>query len=93
MTLTLNLSPELEDRLREAAETRGISAAEYTVQLLEQSVQRQSRNEGLIALMNEWMQRDEEDDGDISWEEMLQQFDKDRGYRKLFPPELKGMTW
>lgn len=93
MTLTLNLSPELEDRLREAAEKRGISAADYTVQLLDQSLQPQSRNEGLIALMNEWMQRDEEDDGDISWEEMLQQLDKDRGYRKLFPPELKGKTW
>ena len=35
MTLNLSLSPELEDRLRQEAERRGVSLGEVTIELLD----------------------------------------------------------
>ena len=38
MTLTLTLSPEILERLTQAANDRGVSIEDYTLQMLDQSV-------------------------------------------------------
>lgn len=38
MTLTIDLPPELEDRLLREAERQGLSASEYTLRLIEQQL-------------------------------------------------------
>jgi predicted transcriptional regulator len=93
MTITLELSDELEQRLAKAAARRGLDEPQYVLELLEAHVPRVQDSQALIALMDEWMTQDQEDDGDVPFEQVMKWLDEDRGYRKLFPPELKGVTW
>ena len=44
MVLMLNLKPELEQRLRQEAEERGIPAEDYAVSVLEESVAQSSES-------------------------------------------------
>lgn len=94
MDVTVNLSPELARRLQSAAEKRGRPADAYVVQLLEQHLPRECRAAGLSALIQSWI-----DDGDAeeqreTFEFLVRALDEDReGGNKLFPPEMKGITW
>jgi hypothetical protein len=42
MTFTLNLSPEILERLTQAANNRGISIEDYTLQMLDRSIPKPS---------------------------------------------------
>ena len=44
MTLTLTLSPEILERLTQAARDRGISIEDYTLQMLDRSIPQLSTN-------------------------------------------------
>ncbi len=45
-----------------------------------------ARNQAAIAMLDAWSEAAEEDDGDVSWEAMLQRLDQDReSPRKLYP--------
>jgi hypothetical protein len=45
-----------------------------------------TRNQAAIAMLDAWSEAAEEDDGDVSWEAMLQTLDQDReSPRKLYP--------
>jgi hypothetical protein len=57
MTLTIDLPPELEDRLLREAERQGISASEYTLRLIEQQLPpRQEERKSLWEVLtpDEW---------------------------------------
>jgi hypothetical protein len=91
MTLTIELSPENEQRLQEAAKLRGMTAEEHVLEILNQHLPLtpQQRAENYRA----WLQRVHEagdTEGDCTWDEILQRIDESRGEgRKLFAPELK----
>lgn len=94
MTITLNLTEELEKKLKELAEQHGQSIEQSALQLLQQQL-RPSRNEQAIALLKSWRD-DESDDAEQkeTGEYLIRVLDEDRtSDRKLFPPELKGITW
>ena len=94
MPLTLHLPSELEYRLAREAERRGLSADEYTIQLLEQSLPPRDRQTALAALLQTWI-----DEGDLAEQQetgeyLIRTLDEDRlSSRQLFPPELKVKTW
>lgn len=45
-----------------------------------------AHNQAAITMLDAWSEATEEDDGDVSWEAMLQQLDQDRASpRKLYP--------
>jgi hypothetical protein len=94
MTLTLNLSSELEQRLTKEAARQGLPLDAYTVQLLDQSLPPNDRRTELATLLQSWI-----DDGDIeeqrtTGECLIRALDEDRlADRQLFPPDLKGVTW
>lgn len=91
MTLTIQLSPLLEAQLVSAAQRNGMETDAYVLKLLEDSVT-EGAAERMKALLSRWRSEDQDaaDEGD----DFLEALDANRiGERKLFPPELKGITW
>ncbi|HET6881500.1 MAG TPA: hypothetical protein VFI31_15160 [Pirellulales bacterium] len=89
MVLTLSLSPDLEDRLRQEAERRGASLDAVTIDLLNQHLPRDSdrRRAAAIALLRTWAEEDAalSDEALAENAAVLRAFDADRtSNRKLF---------
>ena len=94
MSLVINIPPTLEQRLREEANRRGKSAADYTIEVLEQHLMPEERRAAAVALLQSWIdhgdEREQKEIGDF----LIRSLDEDRpSERKLFPPELEGVTW
>ncbi len=95
MTLTLGLSPELEERLKKETERSGMNAEEYTLQLLDEHLPPGNHETDLVDLLQSWI---EDDDGEEEQREtgeyLIRVLDEDRtSERKLFPQELEGVSW
>ena len=93
MTLQLALSPELEQRLRSEAARQGLSADEVTLQALEKHLPPADRRQQTVALLQSWIDADDANDDDSDYD-LLHALDEARtSDRKLFPEELKGISW
>ncbi|NER20843.1 MAG: hypothetical protein F6J96_09055 [Symploca sp. SIO1C2] len=94
MTLSLELSPELEQYLLQEAKEQGMSVEAMTLQLLTNSLLLKQKQTEAVNLLQSWI-----DDGDVEEQQetgqyLLQVLDDDRCCeRKLFPMEMKGITW
>ena len=94
MTLTLELTKELEQRLQQAARQRGLPTDEYVVQVLDEHLRSTAPREGLLALLQTWIDEDDAGEQQETGEYLIRALDEDRlSERKLFPPELKGVSW
>lgn len=95
MTLKLNLSPDLEQRLKQEAQRRGIAVEAYALQLLDSSLRpREKRSEQLVALLQSWIDEEPDTEQSETGDYLVHVLDEDRlSDRKLFPGELKGVTW
>jgi hypothetical protein len=95
MTLTLELSPELEQRLFAAAQARGLPPGEWALRLLDASLSAsERRRKDALAMLREWRGEEVTEREREEYEEFLRALDEDRpSDRKLFPPELKGISW
>lgn len=94
MTLTLDLAPAMEVRLREKARLEGLSADVCALRMLEAGLQQLDQPTGAIALLQSWIDEGNEAEQRETGEYLLRTLDEDRpSFRKLFPPELKGVTW
>ncbi|MCU0569381.1 MAG: hypothetical protein MUF49_22745 [Oculatellaceae cyanobacterium Prado106] len=94
MTLTLNLSPELEQYLLQEAIHHGLSVEELTLQLLAQSISPKQKQTEAVRLIQSWIEDEDEEEQQETGQYLVQALDSDRlSDRKLFPPELKGLTW
>lgn len=89
MTLTLNLSPELEQYLLQEANHHGLSGEAVALQLLTNSILLKQKQADAVNLLQSWI-----DDGDGSEQQETGQYlinalDDDRlSERKLFPLDL-----
>lgn len=89
MTVTLNLPPELEQRLRQEADRRGLTADEFTLQLLDRHFPSRERRLKAVAILQSWLDEDDAEEQKNTGEYLVRQLDEDRwSERKLFPPEL-----
>ena len=94
MTLLLTIPPVLEQRLQDEASRRGKSIADYTLELLEQHASRDNRRSDAVALLQSWIDEGNDTEQKDTGEFLIQSLDEDRpSERKLFPPELEGVTW
>jgi hypothetical protein len=94
MMLTLSLPKELEERLVQEAERHGLTAAEYTVQILEAQLPPVARRAELVALLQTWIEEGDSEEQRETGDQLIRALDEDRlSDRKLFPPELQGVTW
>ena len=91
MTLTLELSHDLETRLSHEAAVLGVPVEKYAMGVLEQSRPAIVRRDELAADLQAWIDAGSSKPSD---DEVLHQLDADRpSNRRLYPPELKGVTW
>lgn len=94
MTLTLNLSQDLEDRLQHEAERRGLPADALTLHLLDQYLPSTDLQGRLSALLRSWIVEGDPQEQKETGEYLVRTLDEDRlSERLLFPLELKGTTW
>jgi hypothetical protein len=102
MTITLTLAPELEFKLKQEADRRGLPPEQYALEVLDKNIadadepvtdDARERAEKLAELFRQWNE-EEVDESEALDDEFFKMLDEDRpSYRKLFPPELKGITW
>ena len=94
MTLTLNIPPEIEQHLDRKAREQGISTEAYALQLLSESISVQEKSNKLVNLLQSWIDEDDTAEQQETGEYLIQALDEDRlSDRKLFPSELKSVTW
>lgn len=94
MTLTLLLSPELEQRLKQEAERQGLSLDVYTLQLLDQYLPPKDRQTEPVTLLQSWIDEGDSAEQRETGEYLIRALDQDRlSDRQLFPPGLNGVTW
>jgi hypothetical protein len=89
------LAPETEQRLKTVAARAGLSPDEYVNQVLEEHISHaeQERRENLIALLSAWNE-EEIAESEAYDDAFYLHLDENRpAGAKLFPPELKGISW
>lgn len=90
--MTLTLTTELERRLAQEAGRRGMTVEQYALEVLTQSLPVDGGHEPLGALLQSWI--DEASEEPQGGDDLYAALDEDRlSDRRLFPPELKGVTW
>jgi hypothetical protein len=94
MTLTLELTPELEHQLTEKASSQGLPVEAYTLHLLESILPRSPRAAALASLFESWGNEGEAGEQQETGRYLVHALDEDRlSDRKLFPPERKDESW
>jgi hypothetical protein len=94
MTLTLELSPEIERRLKEAAARRETSVNAYALQVLDEAAQLELKRREAIALVQSWIDDPNVEEQTATGDFLIRALDEDRmSDRPLFPPEMEGITW
>jgi hypothetical protein len=94
MTLTLSLTPEIEQYLTQRAEEQGLSTEAYTLQLLTEYIRVKQKQAKSVNLLQSWMDEEDALEQQETGEYLIHALDEDRlSDRKLFPVELKGVTW
>jgi hypothetical protein len=94
MTLTLNLPPELEQYLLQEADQQKISIEVMTIQLLTQSALSRQKQTAAVAMLQSWIDDEDGEEQQETGQYLINALDEDRlSDRKLFPPELKGISW
>jgi plasmid stability protein len=94
MTVTLNLPPELEQYLLQEASQHGLSLEAMTLQLLTNSILLKQKQAEAVNLLQSWLDDEDEEEQQETGQYLIHALDDDRlSERKLFPPEMKGITW
>jgi hypothetical protein len=94
MTLTLSLTPEIEQYLTQKAKEQGLSTEVYPLQLLTDHILIKEKRTKLANLLQFWIDEDDDGEQQETGEYLINALDEDRlSERKLFPSELKGVTW
>jgi hypothetical protein len=94
MTVRVDLTGELEKRLRRQAKRSGIPEAECIVRILGAPLPSASRQAQAVELLQSWIDGKDADDQRETGDYLVRVLDEDRlSDRKLYPPELKGQTW
>ncbi len=94
MTLTLQLPPDLEQRLAQEATRHGVPVDVYTLRVLEQCVPPKDRTTEVVNLLQSWIDEADSEDQRETGEYLIHALDDDRSSnRRLFTPDLRGVTW
>ena len=94
---TVYFDPDLHKALKIKAAIDNRSISELVDQAVRFALQHQSKTKQIpevVALLRSWLEEADDDESEESQETILETLDKDRtSNRKLYPPELKGITW
>lgn len=93
--MTLTLPPDLERRLSVEAAKQGLDLQQFAMKVLDERLS-SDRGTDAVALLQSWIDADEPEIAEqkATGDFLIQALDADRlSDRKLFPPELKDVTW
>lgn len=93
--MILTLAPELEVRVKIESARLGLTPDKYATQVIAEHISEaeRERRAKAVALLQSWIDEDENSDEEYD-DELLRMLDEDRlSERKLFPPEMKGISW
>jgi hypothetical protein len=94
MTLTLNLSPELEQYLVQEANQHGFSVEVMAMQLLTNSISLKQKQTEAVNLLQSWIDDEDESEQQETGQYLIHALDEDRLFdHKLFPLEMKSINW
>jgi hypothetical protein len=94
MTLTLNLPSEIEQYLLEEANRQGLSLESVTLQFLKSFILLRQKQTKAVNLLQSWMDDEDIEEQEETGQYLIRTLDEDRlSERKLFPVEMKGVTW
>ena len=94
MTLKLSLPADLEQRLRREAQRMGVAAETCAIQVLDKTLPTHDQRTEAVALLQSWIDDADDAEQQETGNYLVQVLDEDRlSDRKLFPHELKGITW
>jgi hypothetical protein len=94
--MVLTLTPELETRVKIESARLGLTPDRYATQVLEEHISEaeRERREKAIALLQSWIDEGDEAEQKETGEYLIRVLDEDRlSERKLFPAEMKGISW
>jgi hypothetical protein len=76
------------------ADRRGVPAERVTLDLLDEYLPAPGRQAELISLLKSWVEEVDPEEQRETGQYLIRALDEDRlSDRKLFPPELQGVTW
>jgi hypothetical protein len=94
MTLTLNLPLEVEQYLLQEANQQGLSIESLTLQLLTSLILLKQKQAKAVNVLQSWIDDEDIEEQQETGQYLICALDEDRlSERKLFPMEMKGVTW
>jgi len=94
MTLMLPVPPELQERLAQEAGRLGIDVSDCALRLLDHHLPPAKRRAQAISMIESWIQEKDGQEQKETGDFLVKSLDEDRlSERKLFPPELEGVSW
>jgi CopG antitoxin of type II toxin-antitoxin system len=94
MTLAIDLPDDIYHRLEREATATGLSPAELAAQIVHEAISARSESQDAVALLQSWIDQGDAEEQRATYDYLTRVLDEDRpAERKLFPPELKGVTW
>jgi hypothetical protein len=94
MTLILSLPTEIEKYLMQEAQQKGLSTEAYTLQLLTEYIALKVKQAKAINVLQSWIDDTNTQEQQETGEYLIHALDENRlSERKLFPSDMKGVTW
>ena len=94
MTLILDLPSEVEQYLLNEAKQKGVSVESVTLQLLTSLIRLRQKQTKAVNLLQSWIDDEDIVEQKATGQYLIRALDEDRiSDRKLFPVEMKGITW
>ncbi len=94
MTLTLDLPPNLEISLFQAANQQSLTVEEFVIQMLTSAFTEKERQKKAVSLLESWLSDADIEEQKITGAYLIEALDQDRlSDRLLFPDEMKGKSW
>jgi hypothetical protein len=89
--MTIDLKPELEERLAQDAAREGIPPEEYAARALEENYDA-ARRKRIADLLDSFLEGDPQEQGE-TFEILRKGLNEAHPDRPIYPPELEGVTW
>jgi acyl-homoserine lactone acylase PvdQ len=94
MTLTLDLPPNLENSLFQAANQQSLTVEEFVIQMLTSAFMQKERQKKAVSLLESWLSDADIEEQKTTGAYLIESLDQDRlSDRLLFPDEMKGKSW
>ena len=94
MTLTLDLPPNLENSLFQAANQQSLTVEEFVIQMLTSAFMQKERQKKAVRLLESWLSDADIEEQKTTGAYLIESLDQDRlSDRLLFPDEMKGKSW